>query len=203
MNFAKLILMVRFLRYIAILVLLQFFSCSTFGTKKSYKLDPEFKTFFNFNNGSKWKYSLSTDTTFVETVELAGHKEGKMVWDEFTQEFFEYDFISNTDSLFKLRAVADDGTVSNATFLAKDTGFKTVAEWVYSSGKYTSLSGNNDTLNLLKQFTVRGVTYPDVLEIIPARKTLYKKFFWARHIGIIRKESTKGKIYLLNSFTVQ
>jgi hypothetical protein len=194
----------RHLLWTVILVLAFFAgSCEKLSSKKSYTIDPVFREYFNFKNGSQWKYILLSDTTVTETVELQGYLNGKSVWDAFEQEFLQYDLVSDIDSSYKLRAVADEFNSVNTSLLVKDTFYRIAAQWYYFSNTFTGLSGTGDSFTYHPQYLLRGKNYADVIELIPKGSRYFKALFMARHVGIIRKDMKGGKSYVLKSWQVQ
>lgn len=193
----------RILFYLISLTLVALGSCGKFTSKKHYTLDPDFKVFFNYHDGSQWKYVLESDTNIVEIVSVVNHKEGRMDWDAFDQEFFEYDLLSDRDSNCKLRAIADENKVTRAAFFRKDTGVYHLAlEWYFSDGSYHSSGGTGDSVRVLPQKIVNGRLYTNVLEIVPADHSRYNRMYIARNVGIVRKELANGKVYLLKSYSL-
>lgn len=193
----------RFLLSISLIGFFALGGCDKFSTVQHFTLDPSIKAFFNYNDGSRWNYVLESDTNVKEVVTVQGHKEGKMVWDAFTQEFFDYDLVSDRDSSLKLRAIADENNVCRAALLVKDTSYKQVVSWYYTGGFYSGANGNQDTLDMRNQVTINGINYSNVLVISPASNPYYRKLYFAKNIGIIRKELTGGKVYTLRSYSVQ
>ncbi|MCC7298003.1 MAG: hypothetical protein IT244_06680 [Bacteroidia bacterium] len=176
-------------------------ACDKFSTKKHYTLDPSFRTFFNYQNGSEWKYFEVSDTSKVETVTVSGYLSGRMTWDAFDQEFIQYDLVSDKDSTLKLRAVADENNVARASLLVKDTLFKQCAEWYYVSGQFAGSA--LDSFVMHPTYVQNGKSYNEVIELIPKSSILFKRLFIAKSIGIIRKELKSGKTFVLKSYQVQ
>lgn len=193
----------RSILYLILSSLLLLGSCGKFSTKEHYTLDANFKSFFNYRNGSEWHYFDLADTNYKEVVTVTGHLQGKMVWDAFDQEFIQYDLISDKDSLYKLRAVAEAVNVSRAVLLVQDTNYRQAAEWYYAGGNFSGVAGNGDTFNFYPTYRMQARDYTDVIELIPRRPRLDKRIFIARGIGIIRKEKVSGRTLVLKSWTVQ
>lgn len=194
----------KHLKWVIVPALLFFaVSCAKFNSKKHYRLDSYFKSFFSFNNGSEWKYTLQSDTSVVETVKLVGFSKGIMSWDAFDQEFIQYDLHSDRDSIYKMRTVADDNGVALANLLVRDTFFRIAAQWFYNSNQFSGISGTGDTFNVHDTFYQNGKTYTDVIELRPKKSKYFKAVYMARNIGIIRKDFVSGRNYILKSYYVQ
>lgn len=178
-------------------------SCNKLQTVQHFKMPPYMRDFFNYNDGSKWHYHEISDTNIKETVTVTGHREGKAVWDAFDQEFFEYDMSSDRDSMFKLRAIADENDIARLSLFQRDTSFKTMISWYFVGGAFSSISGTGDSVILHPQFVVNSISYADVLEFVPAIPRHIKRLFLARHVGIVRKDMANGKVFLLKSYTLQ
>ena len=179
-----------------------FVSCSKLNSRKHYKLDDNFRSFFNYNNGSIWNFVQENDTNYHEKVEVLAHLEGKMVWDGFDQEFFEYKLISDKDSEILFRAIADENDVGRAVILRKDTGYRHAAEWFYGQGQFSVVSGTGDSLIVHNSYTVLGKSYTDVIELVPKTSAYYRRILIAKKVGIIRKVMKNGKAYVLKSYSV-
>ncbi len=177
--------------------------CDKFSSVKHFVIDSGVRSYFQYKTGSNWEYVLQTDTNVKVTTTVLNYKEGKMQWDAFSQEFFEYDLSSPIDSLVKLRAIADDNNVTRINLLYRDTTFKVAMQWYYVGGIYTAVSGTNDTLNMLGTRNVNGKNYDEVMEYAPAKKSLYRKLWIARNVGIVRKEMKDGRVFLLRSYSLQ
>lgn len=180
-----------------------FSSCEKVGTKKLYKLDEGFKSYFKANDGSFWKYKLATDTSVVETVISSGFESGDLYWEDLVQEFFTYNLTSDIDSPMIVRTVATADFAARWALLRRDTGFKQIAELFYTSAQLSGVGGNNDTVNYLPSMNVGDVVYNNVVELISARKRHVKKLYFASNIGIIRKDLTDGRIFLLSEYKLK
>lgn len=178
-------------------------ACNKFETVKHFTINPSVKSFFQYKTGSTWEYVLETDSTKKAVTTVLNYREGKMVWDAFTQDFFEYDLVSPLDSLIKLRAIADENNISWTNFLYRDTTYKVALQWFNVNGNFTAVNGTGDTLNLLSSKMVKGVTYNSVMELAPARKTLFRKVWIAQNVGIIQKQLKNGDMYMLKTYSLQ
>jgi hypothetical protein len=178
-------------------------SCKKWSSKKSFVIDQNFRSYFNFKNGSEWAYTLESDTTIIETVKLVGYMEGKTVWDAFDQEFIQYDLVSDRDSMYKLRAIADEDNVVNTSLLVRDTFFRIAAQWYYLYNTFTGITGTGDTFTFYSNYLQKGKTYTDVIELKPKSSKYFKSLAMARNVGIIRKNMVSGKNYVLKSYKVQ
>lgn len=193
----------RYIQYCFIGSLLFLSGCEKFNSKKHYVLESGFRSFFSYNNGSEWLYHEINDTSDTQKVAVSGFLSGKMSWDAFDQEFLQYDLISNTDSSYKIRAIADENNVARAVLLVKDTFYKQSAEWYYLNGQFAGTSGSGDSFSFYPNYVQAGTNYTDVIVLKPKKSAFFKRIFIARKVGIIRKELTSGKIYILKSYLVQ
>lgn len=176
--------------------------CSKFESVKHFKMDAAVRSYFQYKEGSKWEYVLESDSNVRETTTVVNYLEGKMVWDAFDQEFFEYNLSSTRDSSLKLRAIADDKELSRASLIVKDTSYKLALQWTFAGGIYAAVSGTGDTLKTYSSKMVRGISYSDVMEFIPAKKVFYRNVWFAKNVGIIRKQRLNGEVMLLRSFSL-
>ncbi len=181
--------------------LLGFASCKE--TKQHFTLNSYFKEFFRYGNNSQWTYVLASDTTLKERVTLAGLQDGKMVYDAFDQEFFAYDLNSDVENQIKIRAVADQNNINRLGFIYFDVTYTTIFELFYSEGVFSATSGRNDVLNFLPTYTVNGKTYNEVVEMLPNNNNYFTAIYFAKNIGIIRKDLKNGKTYYLQSYSLK
>lgn len=193
----------RYIQFLLAAGLLLLSGCEKLNSKKHYVLDAGFQTYFNFNNGSEWNYTEMGDSTDKEKVVVSGFLKGKMVWDAFDQEFLQYDLVSDRDSIYKLRSIADENNVARASLLVRDTAFKQAAEWYYVAGQFVGSSGSGDSFIYHASYSQGGKVYQDVIELKPKMSAYFKRIYMSRNVGIIRKELTSGKVYLLKSYLVQ
>lgn len=176
--------------------------CEKSGTKKEFLLDQQFRDYFYYRNGSEWNYILASDTNVKETVMVQNLKEGQMFWEDIVQDFFTYELSSNTDSLQIIRAIASDYNTGRWAMLYRDTTFKQVGELYYAASQIGGVQGNNDTVNYLSSMSVGDKTYNDVVELRSARKKIIRRLYFARKVGIIRRDYMDGRVYLLKSYTL-
>jgi hypothetical protein len=193
--------MPRFIILFACLFLLSLGACDK--SQKHFKLDPVFRQYFDFPNGSSWDYVALNDTTDKETVVAKDFLEGKIFWDALDQEFIQVDLHSNKDSIYKLRVIADDNNTNRASLFVKDTFFKTTMEWYTAFGIMAGVKGSGDSFTLHPSYTVRGKTYSNVMELRPLQSIEYIKLFVAPNVGVIRKDLVSGKSYVLKSYSLQ
>ncbi len=177
-------------------------ACESVGTKKEYKLDAEFKSYFLFNDGSTWKYTLASDSSVVENVKCEAMKSGQMYWEDMIQDFFTYNLKSDRDSLMIVRTVATTNEVARWALLRQDTIYKQIAELFYTSSKLTGVTGNKDSVHYHGSISVRDVVYNDVVELISNRKMYVSRLYFAKNIGIIRKDLTDGRVFLLSEYNL-
>ncbi|GEM_PF-1508308 len=196
--------MVKRIIFLTLIISLLFSSaCGKLGTKSEYPIEPDVRAYFQYSNGSKWNYVSESDTNLKETTQVEAFKEGKMVWDMFSQQFFECNFVSTRDSVLKLRAIADDVGVSRAIFLVKDTVYKITAEFYYTGGKFRVGTNTGDSIQNFNAKNVFGIVYQDVMEVKTAKGAVYKSIWIAKNIGIIRKEFRNGRVMVLKSYALQ
>jgi hypothetical protein len=193
--------MSRFILVLAALFLVLIGGCGK--SQKHFKLDPAFKQYFLFKNGSKWLYSSVSDTSDKETITSHDLMEGKMFWDAQDQEFIQVDLFSDRDSSYKLRAIADDQDVNRAVVIVKDVQYKKTMEWFSAFGVLSGIKGTGDSFTLHPTYVVEGNTYNNVVELKPASPVRYKRLFMAPGVGIVRKEMLSGKTYVLKSYLLQ
>jgi len=176
--------------------------CEKSGTKKSFVLDQYFRDYFLFREGSTWTFYLLGDTNVKEHVTVQNFREGKMGWEDIEQDFFTYDLHSDYDSLQIVRAIATDYTTGRWALLYKDTAYRQVAELYYNSNQISGVQGNNDTVKFLATFNVGDVTYNDVVELKSARRRVVKTLYFAKKVGIIRRDYADGRVFLIKSHQV-
>ena len=191
------------IRWFFPILILSLGSCKKWATKQEYTLDPGFRSYFNYKNGSEWNYIEINDTTKKETVTVTGFMDGKMVWDALEQEFLQYDLISTRDSSYKIRLIADANNVGRAAILVKDTLYKQAAEWYYVGGNFAGTVGSGDTFIFHSNYTQAGKSYTDVIEFKPKKDNYFQRIWLASKVGIIRKELKSGEVYILKSYLVQ
>jgi hypothetical protein len=178
-------------------------ACKKFETSKQFKMNSYVKSYFQFKTGSNWVYVLENDSSKKTVTAVQNYREGTMILDDLTAEFFEYDLQSSEDSLLKLRAISDDNNVNWANFLVKDTMFKIALQWYNNGSAFSVVDGTKDTLSVLETKTVNGMVYRNVLELAPYKKIYFKKVWVAQNIGIIQKQMKDGKVYMLKSYFLQ
>jgi hypothetical protein len=184
-------------------VLLLVFTSSCEKSRKHFTLDPVLRQYFSFANGSQWKYTLLSDSSQLETVTVENYVNGKMVWDAMDQEFIQLDLISDKDSIYKHRAIADENNASRAVMFVRDGHFKTVMEWYSASGNLAGQKGSADSFTLHPTYTVQNKTYTNVIELKANKPVVFSRLFIAPNVGVIRKELLSGKVYVLKSYTLQ
>ncbi|MBL7812522.1 MAG: hypothetical protein JNL57_09895 [Bacteroidetes bacterium] len=182
---------------------LMLIGCTVFNSVQHYRLDPGFTSYFRYGNGSTWTYTLASDTQVKETVQMNGFQQGKMNWDGFDQEFFSYELITDNGSKELVRAVATEGQTARWALLIWDTSYRQAAEMYYTTAGFAGVSGQMDTLNFYSQYIAGDRNYTDVVELKLKNKRYYKALYFARNVGIIRKDQSNGKTWFLKNASLK
>lgn len=183
-------------------------SCSKFETKKHYTIDDDFKTYFRFKPESRWYYALAGDTQVKETLVLRNYEEGKIVTDAYEAEHFTFEMNSNREATFIARNIAYSPKTSIMAILCKDTfyqssdsAFKFAADLRKTEAGY-GISSPDDTLNFYPNFYVGDIQYFNVLELKIKNSPFFKRLYFAKDVGIIRRDYRNGHIWLLRNYSV-
>lgn len=195
---------------LAILGIFTFGSCKKFETKKKYNLDDDFKSYFKFKPESRWNYILASDSSVKDFVVLTDYQDGKMITDAYEAEFFDFEMHSTKEATSTCRNVATSAKGSTMAILVKDTfhksapdsAFKYAGEINKYESVYSAYQLLEDTLNFLPTFTVAGVLYNDVLELKLAKSAFFKRLYFAKNIGLIRRDYKNGHSWLLKNYAV-
>jgi hypothetical protein len=135
-----------------------------------------------------------------ENVTIKNKLEGKMRFDNLEQEFISYELHSDKDSIQLIRCMATGENTARWSLLYKDSFYRQVAELYYSSSLFSGIMGNGDTVTYLQNLSVGDVMYYNVVELKSARKKIYNRLYFSENAGIVRKDYTNGKVFLLKSF---
>ena len=185
------------------LALLFFSACEKSGTRKLYVLDGYFKSYFEFKEGSTWNYYLYNDTNVKETIQLSNLVKGIMYWEDMEQEFFTYNLNSSIDSQMIVRAAATPDNTGRWALLYNQNNFRQIAELYYNTNQIGGVQGNNDTVTYLSTFNVSDVVYNDVIKLKSSRNRVVSHLYFAKNVGIIRRDYTDGRIFLLKSYLLK
>lgn len=165
-------------------------------------LQSETKEWFDFKDGSQWRYMLSSDTSNIDTVTLKDYSNGFGTPDVFNTEFVYYkiksqkSFSVNLGIEASLNDPMDRITVIN---LEIDTPAYGPIFW-YKRPDF--LGYPLDTFNLYPNYNIADRNYADVLMYSPFKNKLYKTVYFAKNIGIVRKDLINGEKWLLKSYNV-
>jgi hypothetical protein len=158
--------------------------------------------FVEFGNGSEWNYVLEGDTVVKENVKAEGYVQGKNVYDEVENSFIVYDLKSNLNQHIQVRAESGlKDPIDRVVFVTNDN-----TEFVYGPVFWCNgaeFIGNAvDTLTMHSSFMVGDLSYPNVLHLKLKNNPVYRSIAISREIGIVRKEYSDGKVFLLTSYRV-
>ena len=185
------------------LALLLFSACEKSGTRKLYVLDGFFRSYFEFKEGSTWQYYLNSDTNVRETVQLSNFVQGIMIWEDMEQEFFTYSLNSSIDSQMIVRTAATPDNTGRWALLYNQNNYRQIAELYYNTNQISGVQGNNDTVTYLSSFNVSDVVYNDVIKLKSSRNRVVSHLYFAKNVGIIRRDYVDGRIFLLKSYSLK
>jgi hypothetical protein len=188
---------------ISALGLLLVSACEKSGTRKLYVLDGYFRSYFEFKDGSTWNYYLNNDTNVRETVVLSNYVAGVMLWEDMEQEFFTYTLNSSIDSQMIVRTAATPDNTGRWALLYNQNNFRQIAELYYNTNQIGGVQGNNDTVSYLSSFNVGDVVFNDVIRLQSNRKRVLKELYFAKNVGVIRRDYVDGRIFLLKSYSLK
>jgi hypothetical protein len=188
---------------ISALGLLLVSACEKSGTRKLYVLDGYFRSYFEFKDGSTWNYYLNNDTNVRETVVLSNYVAGVMLWEDMEQEFFTYTLNSSIDSQMIVRTAATPDNTGRWALLYNQNNFRQIAELYYNTNQIGGVQGNNDTVSYLSSFNVGDVVFNDVIRLKSNRKRVLKELYFAKNVGVIRRDYVDGRIFLLKSYSLK
>lgn len=188
---------------ISALALLFFSACEKSGTSKLYVLDGFFRSYFEFKEGSTWQYYLNSDTNVRETVQLSNFVQGIMIWEDMEQEFFTYSLNSSIDSQMIVRTAATPDNTGRWALLYNQNNYRQIAELYYNTNQLSGVQGNNDTVTYLSSFNVSDVVYNDVIKLKSSRNRVVSHLYFAKNVGIIRRDYVDGRIFLLKSYSLK
>jgi hypothetical protein len=188
---------------ISALALLFFSACEKSGTRKLYVLDGFFRSYFEFKEGSTWQYYLNSDTNVRETVQLSNFVQGIMIWEDMEQEFFTYSLNSSIDSQMIVRTAATPDNTGRWALLYNQNNYRQIAELYYNTNQLSGVQGNNDTVTYLSSFNVSDVVYNDVIKLKSSRNRVVSHLYFAKNVGIIRRDYVDGRIFLLKSYSLK
>ncbi len=188
---------------ISALALLLFSACEKSGTNKLYVLDGFFRSYFEFKEGSTWQYYLNSDTNVRETVQLSNFVQGIMIWEDMEQEFFTYSLNSSIDSQMIVRTAATPDNTGRWALLYNQNNYRQIAELYYNTNQLSGVQGNNDTVTYLSSFNVSDVVYNDVIKLKSSRNRVVSHLYFAKNVGIIRRDYVDGRIFLLKSYSLK
>jgi hypothetical protein len=188
---------------ISALGLLLVSACEKSGTRKLYVLDGYFGSYFEFKDGSTWNYYLNNDTNVRETVVLSNYVAGVMLWEDMEQEFFTYTLNSSIDSQMIVRTAATPDNTGRWALLYNQNNFRQIAELYYNTNQIGGVQGNNDTVSYLSSFNVGDVVFNDVIRLQSNRKRVLKELYFAKNVGVIRRDYVDGRIFLLKSYSLK
>lgn len=174
-------------------------------------MDPVFKSYFNFSNGSSWVYVLLSDTNTKENLTAVQRQEGVKEQEGLNKfnEFFEYLLKSDKETMLQVRALADEKQTSFAAFhvwtkntsgTGADSMFRLGADVMYGDGKFVPMYTRNDEVKMHDQLVIDGKVYKDILEIKLAQSFYYTRLIFQKNVGLLRRELKDGKIYQLKNY---
>lgn len=170
-----------------------FSSCGKLETKQEFKLADGFKDYLEFKEGTEWIFMKQSDTTITDTATVQGYQTGKMVYDAFTQEFFNYNILCRKDSSYLVRAVADRNQTDRISIIRDDPSFNIGVQLFKDQVGYAVVDGRGDILTTLDTFSVAGRKYSQVLKVeLNPNNPVFNTVYLVPGLGIVRKDCKTG-----------
>lgn len=165
-------------------------------------LENETKQWFDYKEGSQWRYMLSNDTTKIDTVKLIDYTNGFGTPDVFNTEFIFYKIKSQKSFSVNIgieAALEDPMDRIIIINLEIDTPAYGPIFW-YRKPVFQGYP--LDSLEIFPQLTIADRKYSDVLRFVPYNNKLYKVIYFSKNVGIIRKDLLNGESWILKSHVV-
>jgi|GEM_PF-7093439 len=174
------------------------------GCKKNpiqYKFQADTAIYFSFKNNSQWVYQNSINTSQFDTVTGNSSASGFADRDGGQVEIASITLngIGSPQMIIRAEAIA----TQSVDRIAVLTNFNKA---LYPSPVILNIAGNmstegSDSIKIIPNLMVGNVTYENVIEVSLKDHPVYKKLWFGKNSGIIKKKLLDDAIFDLISYT--
>ncbi len=171
-------------------------------SQAAQKLDSTSREFFEIPNGTEYVFTDYFDTTKNYIYKIQNFINNQANQDIENNEIMSYDIICNGREKLTLRAESGGAQFMDriALLIHKNDSIKVGPVFYNLTGILQNPTNPFDSFAHYPVYTINGKVFEGVAKVKTTNNLFFTQLFFAKNIGLIRKDHTDGRIEYVKSF---